>query len=52
MTAIESGGGSAETGRRWLLIGAPQGVTLKVTDEYETTTLASLVRPRDGGQRS
>ena len=30
----------------------PQGVLLKVTDESGTTTLVSLLRPRDGGQVS
>ena len=30
----------------------PQGAALKVTDESGTTTLVSLVRPRDGGQGS
>ena len=30
----------------------PQGATLKVTDESRTTTLVSLLRPRDGGQGS
>ncbi|WP_147251959.1 DUF5335 family protein [Blastococcus sp. TF02-9] len=28
----------------------PQGAALKVTDESGTTTLVSLLRPRDGGQ--
>jgi hypothetical protein len=30
----------------------PQGVALKVTDESGTTTLVSLLRPRDGAQGS
>jgi hypothetical protein len=30
----------------------PQGAALKVTDESGTTTLVSLLRPRDGGQGS
>ena len=30
----------------------PHGATLEVTDESETTTLVSLLRPRDGGQVS
>ena len=30
----------------------PQGAALKVTDESGTTTLVSLVRPRNGGQGS
>jgi hypothetical protein len=30
----------------------PQGAALRVTDESETSTLVSLLRPRDGGQGS
>ena len=30
----------------------PQGAALKVTDEFGTTTLVSLLRPRDGAQGS
>jgi hypothetical protein len=35
-----------------LALEVPQGAALEVTDESETTTLVSLLRPREGGQGS